>query len=575
MAHTIYSQTSVGRYSISRYSRLADSIHLHWLNPLQILSKPRSLIYHGIFEPYCLKWVTRPTAILGVLSGKMPSKVKKSITATQRKALWMWFFQQNPWPSQKACIDWYKNQYGHELSQSSVSDLLSNCYKNLDTIDPSPSIRNRTGAREDLEIILYEWQKTIELQGGQTTGDLLVEKAHEIWRSLPQYENLPESCFSAGWLHHFKKRFNIKQHNYHGEVGSVSEEAEEEMAAIQTLSGQYMEDDIYNMDETDLFWCLSSSRSLSTQARTGVWKDKSRISLICGINASGTDCLPIWFIGKYQTSQALQNINIQAMRGRWHWNKKAWMDTMIMKEWLLFFYSHIGPWTVLLTLDNFPAHLSGLELAPPPSNVRIQWLPSNSTSRFQSLDRGIIQNLKIYYWKQWLRHMLNAYENFMNPMNTVTILDTIHWVLRAWNHGILPTTINNCFRKSTLVSEPVQLPIESPDLTALFAQVQHAGVIEDAIAISNFLNPTDESDQLIASHTATNWNGGEDEESETLPLIPKVSEALQAVRLLISYTESQDDSETSTLRVLERYERDLERNESSLTTQGTLTRWMA
>jgi len=273
------------------------------------------------------------------------------------------------------------------------------------------------------------------------------------------------------------------------------------------------------------------------------------------------------------------------MGGQWRWNKKAWMDTIIMKEWLLFFYSHIGPRTVLLSMDNFPAHLSGLELAPPPPNVRIQWLPSNSTSRFQPLDQGIIQNLKVYYRKQWLRYMLNAYENFTNPMDTVTILDTIRWVLRAWYHDILPTTINNCFRRSTLVPEPVQLPIESPDLTALFAQVQHAGGLEDVMTISNFLNPIEESEteevklngdellyQLIASRTQLPMETEkEDEENETLPLIPKVSEALQAVRLLISYTESQDDSETSTLRLLERYERDLEHKESSLTTQRTLT----
>ena len=104
------------------------------------------------------------------------------------------------------------------------------------------------------------------------------------------------------------------------------------------------------------------------------------------------------------------------------------------------------------------------------------------------------------------------------------------------------------------------------------------------MTISNFLNPTEESEteevkfneddllhQLIASRTQLPIETEEEyEESETLPLIPKISEALQAVRILISCTESQDDSETSTLRLLERYERDLERKESSLTTQGTL-----
>jgi hypothetical protein len=34
---------------------------------------------------------------------------------------------------------------------------------------------------------------------------------------------------------------------------TVPKEAEIEMAAVQTLAGDYSEDDIYNMDETGLF----------------------------------------------------------------------------------------------------------------------------------------------------------------------------------------------------------------------------------------------------------------------------------------------------------------------------------
>ena len=512
------------------------------------------------------------------------------MTNTQQQALCTWFSQQNPQPPQKACIAWYKAQYSHELSQSTVSDSLSDRYKYLDTSEPPPSTRNRTGAWEDLEIILYDWQKIIESQGGFTSGDLLIEKACDIWRSLPQYKDLPEPQFSAGWLHRFKKRYGIKQYNHHGESASVPQQAEEEMAAIRTLSGQYDEGDIYNMDETGLFWRLSPSKGLSTQNRPGVRKDKSRVSLVCCVNASGTDRLPIWFIGKYQRPRALQNINIHAMGGRWCWNKKAWMDTIIMKEWLSAFYSHIGPRTVLLTMNNYPAHLSGLELASPPPNIRIQWLPANSTSRFQPLDQGIIQNLKVYYKKQWLHYMLHAYENHINPMNTVTVLDAIRWIIRAWNHDVLSTTINSCFRKSTLILEPVQLPIESLDLTSLFHRTQHAGGIEDAMNLSSFLNPAEESviesqeddlnqdnllQQLILARTQSPIEAEEDEESEASPPIPKTSEALQAVKLLISFAEGQEDLKTSTLRLLEQYERELARKQSSLAVQDTLDRWIS
>lgn len=95
--------------------------------------------------------------------------------------------------------------------------------------------------------------------------------------------------------------------------------------------------------------------------------------------------------------QALCNINMQAVGIRWKWNKKAWMDQMIMEEWLLFFHSHIGNRSILLTMDNFPGHLAGLELAPPPSHIRICWLPKNSTSQYLPLEQGIIKNFKVHY----------------------------------------------------------------------------------------------------------------------------------------------------------------------------------
>ena len=116
-------------------------------------------------------------------------------------------------------------------------------------------------------------------------------------------------------------------------------------------------------------------------------KDKARISLALCTNATGTDRLPIWIIGKAKTPRALKNVSISSIGGRWRWNKKAWMNTVIMREWLLEFYIHIrSTREVLLTMDNFSAHYTIIEISPPPLNIRICWLPVNSISRFQLLD---------------------------------------------------------------------------------------------------------------------------------------------------------------------------------------------
>jgi hypothetical protein len=101
----------------------------------------------------------------------------------------------------------------------------------------------------------------IENQGGFTSGDIIIEKAKEIWPQIPQYSNLPSPEFSYGWLTGFKQRHLIQRRLQHGEAGSVSSSTADEMKAIQTLCGECPEDCIYNMDETGLFWRKATKTS--------------------------------------------------------------------------------------------------------------------------------------------------------------------------------------------------------------------------------------------------------------------------------------------------------------------------
>jgi hypothetical protein len=65
-----------------------------------------------------------------------------------------------------------------------------------------------------------------------------------------------------------------------------------------------------------------------------------------------------------------------------------------MGEWFRSVLKYIGKQRrVLLLLDNFSAHLCALEDAPPPSNIKGLFIPPNTTSIYQPLDEGIIQNL--------------------------------------------------------------------------------------------------------------------------------------------------------------------------------------
>ena len=84
---------------------------------------------------------------------------RQGITIEQRKALRQWVHQQHPKPTQKRCIEWFHAEYGHKLSQSTVSESLSSHFAHLDesTVDPK-SQRLREGCWPKLEQVLFTWQ---------------------------------------------------------------------------------------------------------------------------------------------------------------------------------------------------------------------------------------------------------------------------------------------------------------------------------------------------------------------------------------------------------------------------------
>lgn len=91
----------------------------------------------------------------------------------------------------------------------------------------------------------------------------------------------------------------------HGEASSLPVTASEEMKVLRTLCGEYQEDDIYNMDETGLFWRQAPNAGLAIQSRPGIKKDKLRITLVLFVNSTGSDRLPIWIIGQTKRPRSL------------------------------------------------------------------------------------------------------------------------------------------------------------------------------------------------------------------------------------------------------------------------------
>ena len=105
---------------------------------------------------------------------------------------------------------------------------------------------------------------------------------------------------------------------------------------------------------------------------------------------------------------------------------------------------------ILLLLDNAPVHPS-IEL----SNVKLVFLPPNTTAGTQPLDAGIIKSFKYHYRKQLLKHMVfeldeSIDQNASDWVKSINVAHAVNWIKNAWN-SVTSETIVNCFRHCGIV----------------------------------------------------------------------------------------------------------------------------
>jgi hypothetical protein len=166
-----------------------------------------------------------------------------------------------------------------------------------------------------------------------TNRSLLVEKAQFFANHFDT--NMDAITFSNGWLRQFKKRHNLKQNRMHGESDSVSEQAiGETITDPKHLTNTYAWKDIYNMDETGLFFRMELDTTLATQRLAGKKINKERLSVTLCCNGDGSHKLKPLVIGRSAKPRCFKNVKLENLGVMYRYNKKAWMTAIIFQEWL-------------------------------------------------------------------------------------------------------------------------------------------------------------------------------------------------------------------------------------------------
>lgn len=120
-----------------------------------------------------------------------------------------------------------------------------------------PTTKRVRGAKwTELDNAVYEWHQMLERKNIAVSGLIIQLKAAEFWDKLPVYQGQEAPKFSTGWLDKWKSRFGVKKVTLHGEDESVkiNDTIEEMMKTLQNKLMGVEEKDVYNMDETALYW---------------------------------------------------------------------------------------------------------------------------------------------------------------------------------------------------------------------------------------------------------------------------------------------------------------------------------
>ncbi|XP_063896995.1 tigger transposable element-derived protein 4-like [Helicoverpa armigera] len=452
------------------------------------------------------------------------------------------------------------------VSHSTISTIK----KNKDKIEPLFNAnvlkckRIRTSTHEQVDKALLQWFKLQRDRGIPINGPLLQEKANFFARQL----DIQNFTCSMSWINRFKVRHNIVGGKIAGECLSVhqSDVTDWLEKVWPTLRAQFTDDEIFNADETGLFYKLTPDKTLKFRGEKckGGKLSKERITVMVAANMSGTVKKKLLVIGKSQRPRCFKNV--RHLPVDYESNRRAWMTADIFTKWVRAWDRELTKKNkkILLLVDNCPAHPHIADL----KSITLVFLPPNTTSVLQPMDQGIIRALKTHFRKNLVLKMIQLLDgcrstSFEYPK--ITVLDGILMIQDAWTQ-LKQITIFNCYKHAGFVQSNVECTITSSNaddfneeddvplsvwarainghqLPITNEDFEQYAFVDDAVATCE--EPTDENivENIIATDSNTIDSDGDDGESEEIHPTVSVSEALKAAETLSVFVQTNLDDD--------------------------------
>nr|XP_020670660.1 tigger transposable element-derived protein 1-like [Pogona vitticeps]XP_020670661.1 tigger transposable element-derived protein 1-like [Pogona vitticeps]XP_020670663.1 tigger transposable element-derived protein 1-like [Pogona vitticeps] len=164
----------------------------------------------------------------------------------------------------------------YKMLTSTISTILKkkDVLKDIDVAKGVTILtKKRTPLIEEVEKRLPVWIIEKQLKGESISKSMICEKAKKLHSDLMERNpsgSAPQEEFKAsrGWFHKFQKRSGIRSITKHGKAASSGHAAPEafELDFVKFLKEEeYLPQQVFNCDETGLFWEKMPNRTFITQ----------------------------------------------------------------------------------------------------------------------------------------------------------------------------------------------------------------------------------------------------------------------------------------------------------------------
>ncbi len=335
----------------------------------------------------------------------------------------------------------------YNVSYDTVRQIIKN-QNFLLSIDENNSILNNKN------VVLAPEQKTFELEchlldefdklreKGISVDKLMIKS---IAKDYVDNHDTFNFNITSYFIRKFIERHNLKFRNLHGESqATTTDNYESFFYEYEEICKNYFPQDIYNIDETGIFYKEQGRRSYtkSNKDSKGYKLQKTRITLLLGVNKLG-DFLPPMIIGKSKQPRCFKKASPQSFNIIYSHNKSAWLTKIDFANYCNEINNTLVKENrkILILIDNFSGH--NIEA---PSNIRFLRFPPNSTSKLQPLDLSPNNTIKQYYKSLLRQHIYCASINngleLPGILRNVTLTEVFSWITMSISHCTKISVIN-------------------------------------------------------------------------------------------------------------------------------------